>query len=142
MMRIFLDTNILLDVLVPDRLSASSSSMIFEQVKKGSLEAFIVTQSIVDMYYISSHYAVRKEEADRLTQWLLAFINIRSIDTFDLRAALKMDSSDFEDNTLLAHAESEQCDIFVTNDREILTRKNLDPLKIMSPEQFVQTMKL
>ena len=142
MMRVFLDTNILLDVIVPDRPSASSSSMVFEQVRKGELEAYIVTQSIIDMYYISSQFNVKKEEADRLTQWLLAYINICSVDSFDIRAGLRMESSDFEDNTLISHAKAEECDIFVTNDRRILSRGNLSPMKVMRPELFVETMKL
>ena len=36
----------------------------------------------------------------------------------------------------------QECDIFVTNDKRILSRGNLSPMKVMRPEQFVETMKL
>ena len=141
-MRVFLDTNIILDVLVPDRKSASSSSIIFQQVKQGKLEAFVATQSIIDTYYISSQFDVKKEEADHLTLWMTAYLNIRSITEADIRSALRIASSDFEDDALLTHAEIEQCDIFVTNDKKILKRNNLGPMRIMRPEQFVELMSL
>lgn len=142
MIRAFLDTNILLDVLVPERKSAASSVMILEQVKKGQMEAFVTTQSITDMYYIASQFDVKKEETDRLTQWMISYLNIRAVYESDIRMALKMDDPDFEDNALISSAKFEQCDVFVTNDKKILSRSDLGQLKAMKPERFVELMSL
>ena len=142
MIRAFLDTNILLDVLVPERESAASSGMILEQVNKGKLEAFVTTQSITDMYYIASLFDVKKEETDRLTQWMISYLNIRAVYESDIRTALKMEDPDFEDNALISSAEFEQCDVFVTNDKKILSRNDLGQLQAMKPERFVEIMSL
>lgn len=53
--RVFLDTNVLLDVLcTPDRPSAASSRLIFEAIRTGIFEGFLTTQSILDAFYILS----------------------------------------------------------------------------------------
>ena len=140
MMRAFLDTNILMDILVQERKSAAASTMIFEQVKNGKLEAFASTQSITDMYYIASQFNVTKMDTDRFTQWMLAYVNVRPVYESCIRSALKMENVDFEDNALLASAELEQCDVFVTNDKKILSRDNLGQLKALKPERFVEIM--
>ena len=71
---------------------------------------------------------------------MIRHVNVESLDSFDIINALKSLHDDFEDNVQLAHAEMKGCDVFITNDRKILNRTDLQPMKVMTPEQFVNKM--
>ena len=142
MMKVFFDTNIILDILDARRKSADTVSIIVEMAKKGEFEVIVTTQSILDSYYITSRCGIRKEEVDRLTKWMMSTLNVRFINEFDLREALKKDNPDFEDSCQLAHADFEGCEFFLTNDRKVLNRTDFSPIKMMTPEQFVDKMRI
>ena len=140
-MRAFLDTNVLLDYLVEGRPSSLSSAIIWDAAKTNRIEVFVTTQSILDMAYI----ALKGEKGEIVKDfilWMANHINIRYIDSFDIINASKSDHSDFEDNAQLSRADMEGCDVFITNDRKILNRTDLQPLIVMTPEQFVDKMRI
>ena len=58
--KVFLDTNVLLDVLEGDRPSTVYSNLVFEAVRERLLEGVLTTQSIVDASYIAS----KREDSD------------------------------------------------------------------------------
>ena len=139
-MRAFLDTNVLLDCLVGGRPSSGSSAIIWEEVRAGHLEAFVTTQSILDMAYVAAKADKGHEIIRDFISWMIRHVNVESLDSFDIINALKSLHDDFEDNVQLAHAEMKGCDVFITNDRKILNRTDLQPMKVMTPEQFVNKM--
>ncbi len=141
-MKVFLDTNIILDVLDARRHSAQTSIRIMELARKGYLEAVVTTQSILDAYYIASRCGIKKSEVDSLTKWMMSTINVRVINEPDIREALRKDNPDFEDNCQLAHADFEGCDYFITNDKKVLKRTDFSPIKMITPEQFVEKMRI
>ena len=140
-MRAFLDTNVLLDCLVEGRPSCLSSAIIWDAAKSNRFEVFVTTQSILDMAYIALK-ADKGEIVKDFILWMVNHVNIRYIDSFDIINALKSDHVDLEDNAQLSRADMEGCDVFVTNDRKILNRTDLQPLIVMTPEQFVDKMRI
>ena len=138
----FLDTNVLIDVLTGVRVSSEASSLIFEAVKRGYIEAVLSTQSIID-----ASYAIRKEvDQDaffKMVTWACDHINIASIDTFNLLAAVKSHSGDYEDDAQYDCALANYCDFFVTSDKKLLARHgNSHPkLTLCTPEEFVARLK-
>lgn len=138
--RLFLDTNVFMDILVEDRPSSHASRRIIEAVRNGLYEAFISTQSILD-----AAYALRKSGKDeffRFTDWVLGHINVETTDAFSIRAALQYNSGDFEDDALFSLAQYIPCDYFITSDKRLLTAHGTrDPhLTVISPEAFVMKM--
>ena len=139
-MRIFLDTNILLDVLVPGRSSGFASHTALQVIKRCRDEIYLSAQSIIDIYYTANKCHVDREDIDSFTEWLLNFTNVRFIDSFCIREALKAGHPDFEDSAQIACAEEEECDVFLTSDNGILGR-GIDSMLVMTPEQFVDRMR-
>jgi len=138
----FLDTNVLIDVLTGVRASSEASSLIFEAVKRGYIEAVLSTQSIIDAFY-----AIRKEQYEeaffKTVIWACDHINIASIDTFNLLAAVKSRSGDFEDDAQYDCALANYCDFFVTSDKKQLARHgNSHPkLTLCTPAEFLDRLK-
>lgn len=140
-MKVFLDTNILLDVLNDDRPCWKLSSLIMEEVKAHRIEAVVTTQSIVDSYYIAPKSGASKGVIDSFAQWLSDYVNVRPISVFDIQAAIRSGLPDFEDAAQVYCAEGENCDVFLTNDKRILQRNYGTSMLMLTPQQFVDKMR-
>ena len=137
-MRAFLDTNILIDYLEEGRPSARASSIIWETARNHKIEAFVTTQSILDMFYVVSDTHKDREAVYQFIWWMLNHINVESVCAPHILTALRSSHTDFEDNAQIACADMKGCDVFITNDRKILNRTDLQPMLVMTPEQFVE----
>ena len=140
--KVFLDTNVLLDVLEGDRPSTVYSNLVFEAVRERLLEGVLTTQSIVDASYIAS----KREDSDfnafcRHILLLMHYMNIESLDAFDLRDAFLHPTGDFEDDVQYSRALASDCDIFVSSDRGFKRRSPDDSgMLVYTPEELVQKM--
>lgn len=139
--KVMFDTNVLLDVLCPDgRPSSTASATVFRAVKDGILEGEISTQSIIDAAYVAS-----QTEGGRLPVFknkmleLVNFVNIDSLSSFSIYAALGKDSLDFEDDALYEHAYDTGCDVFLTSDKDFIKQHKGEDERIQffTPEEFV-----
>ena len=139
-MRIFLDTNVLLDLLAHERPAAAQSLTAVQVIKRCRFEPYVTTQSIIDARYTARRFHKSKEDIDTFTDWLLNNVNVRHIDCFSLRLALQGGHPDFEDSAQLACAEEEECDVFLTSDEGILAR-SVSPMLVMTPAQFIDRMR-
>ena len=75
--RAFLDTNILIDLLMEGRPGAPQANVIFQAAKSGLVEVFITTQSIIDAEYVMSNApAFSRENLFNALLKLMGFVNI------------------------------------------------------------------
>lgn len=142
--KVFLDTNVLLDVLCPDnRPSSGASRIILQAVYTGLMEAVITTQSILDAAYILScvndHFD--KEAFGRCIISMMDFMTIDSIHIFDIRDAIFRPGRDLEDDAQAEHAQAEGCDAIITSDRDFRRRNDSSGILYFSPEEFVELMR-
>ena len=138
----FLDTNVLLDVIIGNRSSSPASVLIMEAVKKNLIETAVSTQSILDTAY-SLRGQIQQGEFYRFTEWMINYINVDYINTFDIKNAIRENSGDFEDDAQVARALDTCCDVFVTSDKKLCKRYDgkYEFLQFMSPEEFVSKLK-
>ena len=136
-MRIFLDTNVLLDFVLDDRANKQTVQLLFKLLKSNGMEPYITTQSVIDMVYVSS-----KDHVNALlfVHYLLNTFNVRPIESYCLRSALESGHPDFEDSVQLACAEEEECDVFLTSDEGILKR-DITSMLVMTPQQFIDRLR-
>ena len=141
--KVFLDTNVLIDVLsVAERPATEYSIRIFQEIRNFKLEGIITVQSVVD-----AAYAFRRDLRtqslfrDRILQ-IKNYVNLESLNAFDLQDALLSGAPDFEDELQYYHAYNARCDYFITSDRKLLNRHNSSMMQICTPEEFVQKMKI
>jgi predicted nucleic acid-binding protein len=141
----FLDTNVLIDVLSPNpRPNSKASFIIFQAIRSGKIEGALSTQSILDSAYILSRtpgFSLAKF-AESVSQ-MYNFVNIYSIDIFSIKSALRHPTGDFEDDVLLAFADSTSCDLIITGDKEFCTRPKWEGYRNMpckTPSEFVESI--
>ena len=142
--KVFIDTNVLIDVLCQDRKSCKVSNKIFQAIKAGLLEGALTPQSAVDASYVNrKDKRLLDKDFRSYIHTLSQYVNIEMVDMFNLRDACTLyNSGDFEDDVLYACAKASCCDIIVTNDHNFKERhQNTDPhIRFMTPEELVEEM--
>ena len=142
MVKVFVDTNILIDFLSPSRGGHYISLDVFNIILSAKVEGQLSTQSIMDAAYICSKEKGYDANAFReTTQMLTLRTNVDAIGACHIRGALSNPDPDIEDNAQIEFAYDRVCDFFITNDQKLLNRKLPSPLKAMTPEQFVNCCK-
>lgn len=139
-MKIFLDTNILLDVLVKEnRPNYEYSRKIMDAARTTSdLAAYISVQSISDCAY----YYTKKGKTDVIKYILplrniLSFIRLRTTLEQSAYDALAGTFPDLEDEMQLRCAIDAECAYFITGDREILDHQPFKLIKAIHPAEFL-----
>ena len=139
--KVFLDTNVLIDVLSSEkRHSTEYSDRIFLELRNNRIEGVITVQSIVDASYIFRHDNASLDLfRDRILQ-IRNYVNLESLDYSDLQDALISGQSDFEDELQCYHADSAGCDFFITSDRKLKNRHTKTGMRFCTPEEFVRIL--
>lgn len=116
-MRIILDTNILLDSVLPSRPSHKSAHLIIEagQFQKDSI--FACSLSLKDVYYLLCRQ-VDEPTARRFIKDLLSSLTILNVDEEVLNDAITSNEPDFEDGIIRACAENNDIDFIITRDTD------------------------
>ena len=95
-MRVLIDTNVILDILLKREPFYSASSQLFELIDEGDFEAFCTASSVTDLYYISRK-EVGRDTAKLMLKDLINAVPVLSVDQSIVWDALESDLKDFED---------------------------------------------
>ena len=142
--KVFLDTNVLLDVFLQNRAYSRSSKIILRAIREYLLEGVITVQSLVDANYVlSKNGMVSQEDFFREVRHLMSFVNVEELGIFDVEEAISHPTGDFEDDLQFARARDGFCDYIITGDRQFQHRYQNHPsgIAICTPEEFVALMK-
>lgn len=123
MVKVFLDTNILIDLVE----------------KRGTITAEKLDQFSVVTSPLSVHILLYITKQKVPYPKLLGIIDQFSLIPFDeviTMLALKGPTKDFEDNVQLHSAAHSDCEMFVTSDKKLLSLKFFGKLQIISPAQL------
>ena len=115
-MRVLLDTNIILDVLLDREPFVTDAQALFEAIESQSVEGYVTATTLTDIFYIvrkSKGIQTAKEAVSRI----LTTMKICPVNRRILQAALSSNLSDFEDAVQLVCATSLNLDAIVTRDR-------------------------
>ena len=136
-MNVFLDTNILIDLLDNSREGFMSAALIFEAAKEGFLDVCLSSQSITDCSYIARKKPLNvfEEAIGRI----LPFIDVLPLTKSNLSKAVSSNCPDFEDAALIACAEENLCDIIISSNTKHI--KPFTTLQVHSPKEFVQLVR-
>ncbi|MBO4340961.1 MAG: PIN domain-containing protein [Bacteroidales bacterium] len=136
--KVFIDTNVMIDFLDKTREGYTCASQILELIIKHKIEGLITTQTIIDAAYICRKNSTYDDTLFRETiQNLLYKINLGYLDYFNVKTAFRDTNKDIEDNAMIAHAEDACCDVFLTQDRKLLSRPKRPVMLFMTPQDFL-----
>lgn len=127
-----LDLNIVLDVVLNRQLFYLDSKAVWDASLTSQFDGRIVATELTNLYYI-----VRKQKdkstAKTAVDICLANFAIVPVDKIKLLVASKMTGSDFEDNVIIACAESNTADYIVTRDETGFAHS---PVPAIAPADF------
>ena len=115
MTKLLLDTNLLLDLLVPDRPESESAAVLAKAIDEGRFEAAVSAGSLKDAYYVGCKYADERIVRGMIEAFMDAY-SVMAVDDAVCRMAIRSRESDFEDGIISAIAETSGVDVIITRD--------------------------
>ena len=135
-MRLMIDTNIILDVLLEREPFYENSKGILDLCESRKIYGFISASTATDIFYLVRKSLKSTDEAYKALGHILNILKILTVTNDDVNSAFIQHSSDFEDCLLATCAKSNKCDGIVTrNKKDFLTFG----ITILSPEDVIDS---
>lgn len=133
-MKIFIDTNILLDVLTGREPFYKNSAIIWSMVEKDLVKGYISAISVNNVYYIVKKQK-GKNEAEKLVDKILKDFKIIPLTYEILKFARTMKGKDFEDIIQYFSALQTGCEFIITRNKKDFPKKKLE---VVEPGEFIE----
>ncbi len=115
-MKVFLDTNIVLDALMERIPWVDEASVIVQAIQSGQIAAYISASSLTDIAYLSFRISKDRNRARLVLLKCLELFEIITINQDLIEQALNLNGLDFEDDLQIISAISAECDAIITRD--------------------------
>ena len=128
-MKIFIDTNIFLDLILK-REDYKSALMIFDAIEQNIFEGVVLDITILNIDYIAN------KQVKEIRDFLLLInknFTVKGASNALIEEALRVNNSDLEDNLQYVIAKNSRVELIVTNDKKF--HKGILP--IMTSKEFV-----
>jgi predicted nucleic acid-binding protein len=135
-MRLFLDTNVVLDVLADRKPYANDAAIVLSVIESGEAEGFIAAHTATTLFYLLERDLGLRRAKSALTD-LLKLVEVVAVDHDRLLHAMAMNWEDFEDAVQAACAAKAEVDYFVTRNPSDFSDSDLE---IISPAELVATL--
>jgi len=133
-MKLLLDINVLLDVVLKRDPWAESAASLLTRVERGDVEGYVSGHTLTTVHYVVSRATDRHSAAAAVTD-LLRILEVVPIEKVDFSQALVLPMDDFEDAVQAAAALKIGADYVVTRDEkgfEGLSVPSVNPGEILS----------
>lgn len=133
-MKILIDTNIVLDVMLKREPFYRLSLEILSLAKKDDIEEYVSASAITDIYYLAYRQLRDKVIVNKLMKELLTVVSVASVSGQEIENALSLEGNDFEDSVQYSVA-------FLQEMEGIVTRNPNDykeaKIKVWKPEELL-----
>lgn len=137
MKNVFLDTNVLLEILC-NRRYYKSCEQILMRGKNGYINLFASFLTFANMAYVLQREKINREDIYKAERMMEAMMTVLPMDGDQLRAALRNEVKDFEDMLQYQSALAGQCDCIVTiNTNDFV---EFSSLPVYSPEGLLDLL--
>ena len=136
-MKVLIDTNIILDVLLSRQKWLNEATTIWQAHQKGEFVGYVTAFSITNISYIAYRHTKARGKALKAVRVCLDEFQICDTNMKVLDAAYFMTGKDFEDNGQIASAQNFGLDAIVTRDlKGFQTAK----IPVYDPINFLQEL--
>lgn len=132
-MKVFLDTNIIVDFLGEREPFFAPASKVIEMSKRGMFDMIVSSLSFVNAAYILKKQFDRQILDDKLLH-LMSLCKVSKVDGDMILEAIKKQSYDFEDCVQYLSSKTKKADIIITRDEKGFV--DLD-IPFMTAEEFI-----
>ncbi|MFP4624390.1 MAG: type II toxin-antitoxin system VapC family toxin [Gemmatimonadota bacterium] len=112
-MKLLLDINVLLDVLLDREPWSDAASRLLSAIDSNQAEGFVAPHTLPTIYYVVAQSQDRKTAKTAVTD-LLRILDVATITRADFQRALELSTSDYEDAVQAAAALKIGADYLVT----------------------------
>ncbi len=136
-MKVLLDLNIILDVLLKREPFFQEALQILEQANKGEIEGYIAGNSIDTLVYILQRNNKKQDEIKKILKEIRKFLYISEINGENIDLAIDSMWNDFEDTLVYFSAKLHYLEGIITrNTKDFKTIKDTN-IKIYTPKEFI-----
>ncbi|PSR18351.1 DNA-binding protein [filamentous cyanobacterium CCP3] len=115
-MKVLIDTNVVLDVILDREPFVESAVALFDLVEAGRLQGYITATTITTIFYVVRKLKGRQVALEAIAKLLQGMV-LCSVTHQIIQQALIIDLDDFEDGVQLACAAHDALDAIVTRDK-------------------------
>jgi predicted nucleic acid-binding protein len=133
-MKILLDTNIILDLLLDRAPYADDSERILELGRTGEIICAFTANAAADIFYIYGK-SRGKKSAKRALAHLMSNLDVISVEKADCNRALSLPNDDFEDALVEVCAKKSGADFIVSRDDEFIAVAS--EVRVIKPDEFI-----
>ncbi len=133
-MKIMVDTNIIIDVLLEREPFIDDSYKLLSLCEEHKVDGFISASSITDIYYLVRKYSHSNELAYNAVGKILEIVKICSVTNSEVITAFQKKAKDFEDCLVAVCANSINCDYIVTRNIKDFSEFEVPAI---SPSEFL-----
>lgn len=136
-MRMMIDTNIILDVLLEREPFFTSSKSVLDFCESKEIHGFISASSATDIIYLIRKGLGSTDEAYKALGHILDIVKILTVTNTDVMDAFLQKAKDFEDCLLATCAKSNKCSGIITRNKKDFLEFDIT---LYSPEEFLKMM--
>ncbi len=133
-MRILVDTNIILDVLLKREAFYQSGKSVLELTEYAEFDEYVSASAVTDIYYIVRRTLKDAAAARKALKHLFEVVNVAGVSAQDIQRALDMPWDDFEDAVQYSAALSAKLDAVITRDKNGYRSAQIP---VYHPEEFL-----
>ncbi len=132
-MKVFVDTNVLLDVFQQRNPQYEASVSVWDMAERGQISGFVSVTSFNNIYYIVSRFRDKKH-AGRTIKLLRGTFSPVPLDEQILNQAIDSKINDFEDAIQFFSAVHASADFIITRNVKDFPKSNIP---VLTPEEFL-----
>ena len=132
-MKVLIDTNVVLDILLHREPWYFNAAFIFGFTKKNIIQSFVSATTITDIFYLSKKDLGKKDAKESIKKLFQIFYPAAVTD-MNIYKALDLDWDDFEDSVQYAVGESFSVDYIITRNTKDFSNSGIPAV---TPEQFI-----
>lgn len=129
-MRVFLDTNIFLDLIL-QREGYQNAVQILNACATKTFDAYISDITLLNIDYIASKQV---KDTKKFIKTILGVMKVLGADNHLFDTALALDNADLEDSVQYVCAKNSLCEVIVSNDKRFYKGE----VEVLSSDVFVQ----
>ena len=133
-MKILMDTNVFLDIVLQRDHLVGYSTKIMDLVKNTSVAGFIPAQAIPTIYFVVKKYYSNSLALDFLKD-ITAICQVLPLTNDIIQSAFRLEFTDFEDALISETAHRENCNYIVTNNVKDFKKSTI---LAISPNQLLE----
>lgn len=134
MKKVFLDTNVLLDIFLKRKPFYINSSEVFKKIEKKKIRGGICALSFTTIFYILEKEASR-EKAFHVLKKIRTVLKVAPVDEKTIDSALESTFQDFEDAVQYYSALKFRSDCIITRNTDDFKESEIP---VLTPEEFLQ----